>query len=179
VHGVDPNFLYDPLPRLAARGPPRHSHSWGLRLDRCNQRSGPHDVDDAREIVGEDVESKSLHDNPGVTRLQLGNAPLRADAGNDGTALLQRASRWPLVDGLVSRWCTTCGICLRRRSGRRGWRSVHLHPRPVLRVSYFGQRSPSPHTNNSRFWAICRAAANLCSSIFARVLRVALISFDS
>src|SRR6516165_11645062 len=28
----------------------------GLRLDRCNQRSGPHDVDDAREIVGEDVE---------------------------------------------------------------------------------------------------------------------------
>ena len=31
------------------------SQSW-LRLDRCNQRSGPHDVDDAREIVGEDVE---------------------------------------------------------------------------------------------------------------------------
>src|SRR6266446_8934223 len=28
----------------------------GLRLDRCDQRSGPHDVDDAREIVGEDVE---------------------------------------------------------------------------------------------------------------------------
>ena len=28
----------------------------GLRLDRCNQRSGPHDVDDAREIVGESVE---------------------------------------------------------------------------------------------------------------------------
>src|ERR1700758_3248032 len=27
-----------------------------LRLDRCNQRSGPHDVDDAREIVSEDVE---------------------------------------------------------------------------------------------------------------------------
>src|SRR5215475_7251558 len=28
----------------------------GLRLDRCDQRSGPHDVDDAGEIVGEDVE---------------------------------------------------------------------------------------------------------------------------
>src|SRR6516162_5657130 len=28
----------------------------GLRLDRCNQRSRPHDVDDAREIVSEDVE---------------------------------------------------------------------------------------------------------------------------
>src|ERR1700757_602578 len=27
----------------------------GLRLDRCDQRSGPHDVDDAGEIVGEDV----------------------------------------------------------------------------------------------------------------------------
>src|ERR1700747_2687109 len=27
-----------------------------LRLDSCNQRSGPHDVDDAREIVSEDVE---------------------------------------------------------------------------------------------------------------------------
>src|SRR6201981_1584868 len=27
-----------------------------LRLDRCNQRSGPHDCDDAREIVSEDVE---------------------------------------------------------------------------------------------------------------------------
>src|ERR1700686_3957015 len=28
----------------------------GLGLDRCNQRSGPPDVDDAGEIVGEDVE---------------------------------------------------------------------------------------------------------------------------
>src|ERR1700730_2057604 len=28
----------------------------GLRLDRCDQRSGPHDVDDAGEIVGEDVQ---------------------------------------------------------------------------------------------------------------------------
>src|SRR5947207_1665371 len=27
-----------------------------LRLDRCNQWSGPHDVNDAREIVSEDVE---------------------------------------------------------------------------------------------------------------------------
>src|SRR5690348_2183630 len=27
-----------------------------LGLDRCNQRSGPHDVYDAREIVSEDVE---------------------------------------------------------------------------------------------------------------------------
>ena len=28
----------------------------GLRLDCCDQRSGPHDVDDAGEIVGEHVQ---------------------------------------------------------------------------------------------------------------------------
>ena len=27
----------------------------GLRLDRCDQRSGPHDIDDAGKIVGEHV----------------------------------------------------------------------------------------------------------------------------
>src|SRR6516162_2022982 len=50
----------------------------GLRLDRCDQRSGPHDVDDAREIVGEDMERhlgghawQSLHQEVGCSHPRL------------------------------------------------------------------------------------------------------------
>ena len=50
----------------------------GLRLDRCNQRSGPHDIDDAREIVSEDVEGhlggharQPLHQEVGCSHPRL------------------------------------------------------------------------------------------------------------
>src|SRR6516165_12205030 len=53
------------------------SQPW-LCLDRCDQRSGPHDVDDAREIVGEDMERhlgghawQSLHQEVGCSHPRL------------------------------------------------------------------------------------------------------------
>src|SRR6516162_11914925 len=49
-----------------------------LRRDRCNQRSGPHDIDDAREIVSEDVERhlgghawQPLHQDVGCSHPRL------------------------------------------------------------------------------------------------------------
>src|SRR5207253_9101714 len=50
----------------------------GLRPDRCDQRSGPHDVDDAGKIVGEHVQRhfggdpwQSLHQEVGCSHPRL------------------------------------------------------------------------------------------------------------
>src|ERR1700760_221543 len=55
-----------------------------LRLDRCNQRSGPHDVDDTREIVSEDVERhlgghawQPFHQEVGCSHPRLDPPPRR------------------------------------------------------------------------------------------------------
>jgi hypothetical protein len=76
-------------PRLEAA----FSHP-GLRLDRCDQRSGPHDVDDAGKIVGEHVQRHFGGDAWQRLRQEVGCSDPRLDCPE---RMLDRLA--PLVSG--------------------------------------------------------------------------------